>query len=356
MLHEVLTGSGKKTGLFTSPYVTTATEKIRVGERYISPSDLIRLVEYLKPFIVTAQKGPYGGPSSFEIFFAIALLYFKEQKCGWVVLEVGLGGRYDATNVITNPVVTVITNIDYDHTDILGHTLREIAADKAGIIKSGGDFFTSEQRSQVLDMFREICAKTGAHFHGVGHQSDYSHSNVELVKAISRHLDISQSVIETGIRRMKMPCRFEVMENSPVIVLDGAHNRAKIRSTIYNLSQYRFAKLYLIIAIADLKKDHRAILEPLLSMTYPMHVISTQVRSGDRKSISAVKLSYLAAKYKRKNATLEVVEDPYETLKKAVTMASNDDMILVTGSFFLAGLLREKWFPEDWVLNHRLSF
>jgi len=158
MIHEVLLVSGKKVGSFTSPFVVTSIEKVKVGELYISPEEFADIVEYLKPFIDEAYiSGPYGRPSYFEIFFAIALVYFKQQKCEWVVLEVGLGGRYDATNIIERPIVTAITNIDYDHTEILGKTLKKIAFDKAGIIKTGAEFFTTEQNKSVLAVFSEIC-------------------------------------------------------------------------------------------------------------------------------------------------------------------------------------------------------
>lgn len=158
MVHEILLASGKNVGSFTSPFVTTPIEQIKVGDAYISPDEFADIVEYLKPFIdVAYTEGPYGSPSYFEIFFSIALVYFQRKKCDWVVLEVGLGGRYDATNVIERPSVTAITNIDYDHTELLGKTLRKIASDKAGIIKSGSAFFTTEQRPALLKIFSSIC-------------------------------------------------------------------------------------------------------------------------------------------------------------------------------------------------------
>ncbi len=356
MLQKVLAASGKRTGLFTSPYVTTTIEKIRVDELYIDPQELINLVEYLRPFILKAQGGPFGGPSAFEIFFAVALLYFKKQKCEWVVLEVGLGGRYDATNVIANPIVTAITNIDYDHTEILGNTLKEIATDKAGIIKPGSRFFTSEQRPALLNIFKGICKEMKVDFYAIGRQAGYSSYNRELVTAIAKSVGISEECIEKGISNLKLPCRFEMMLEKPTVILDGAHNRAKIRSTVSNIEKLSFKKLYLIVAIADSKKDHQAILEPLLSMQYPMHIVFTQVKTNERKSVAASLLMSLSKKFKRRDAVLEVVEDAYDALDYVLNMATKDDLAVVTGSFFLAGELRKKWFSEEWVLRHRKSF
>ncbi len=360
MLQSVLTVSGKKTGLFTSPYVSTTIEKIQVDDLYINPNVFIDLVEFLKPYIHQAQKGPFGGPSAFEIFFAIALLYFKQEKCEWVVLEAGVGGRHDETNLISKPVVTAITNIDYDHTEILGKTLREIAFDKGGIIKQGSHFFTSEQRPQLQKIFKDICTNVGATFTAVGRQKNYSHYNSELVGAISRSLGMSDDDIKKGISQTRLPCRFETMQEHPLVVLDGAHNRAKIRSTIFNIGE-RFKKnsckkLFLVIAIADTKKDHQAILEPLLSMSHPMHIVLTQVQTGERRSVNADVLKELSIPYKKDGDTIEIIEEAHNALSQVLEQAKSDDMVVVTGSFFLAGELRKKWFSEEWVMEHRRSF
>ncbi len=358
-IQEILTASGKKTGLFTSPYVTTSIEKIRIGGMYISPEEFVAIVEYLKPFIATAHTGPYGGPSSFELFFTIALIYFRQQKCQWVVLEVGFGGRYDATNIISRPVVTAITNIDYDHTDFLGKTLREIATDKMGIIKPESSFFTSEQRPSLQRLFQKTCRDVGAKFFAIKHQRNYFEYNQELVKTIARSLGITDEYIDKGIHNTQLPCRFEIMQKNPVIVLDGAHNRAKIRSTIHNLQNCTFKKLYIIATISDTKKDNRAILEPLLSLPYSTHIVFTQVKKGDRSSVSPTLLMSIARKYqknKRSKTTLEIIENPHYALESIKKNAHENDFILVTGSFFLAGELRNEWISEDWVLQNRRSF
>lgn len=355
MLHEVLKASGKKVGLFTSPYVTTTTEKIRVGGKFIAIPKFLKLVEYVKPFITQAQKGPYGGPSAFEIFFAIALLYFKQQKCEWVVLEVGLGGQYDATNVIARPKIAAITNIDYDHTEILGDTLREIATDKAGIIKAGSALFTSEQRPALLSLFKNICREKGAAFFSIPHQRHYHDYNAELVGAICRHIGISQRRIEQGIKNTALPCRFEIMQKQPTVILDGAHNRSKIRSTIANLERLTFNKLYLIVSIADNKRDNRAILKPLMQMPYLMQVILTRVSIGERKTLHPNVLVSAAKRHKKKGTSMRVMADGNEALDYALSHASKNDLILVTGSFFLAGELRKHWVSEETVLKNRVA-
>lgn len=353
MIQETLTASGKKAGLFTSPHASTSIEKIRVQDKYIDPKVFIDLVNYLKPFIEKAKSSIYGGPSSFELFLAIALLYFKRLKCEWVVLEVGVGGRYDATNFIVKPLITVVTNIDYDHTEILGKTLVKIAHDKAGIIKSGSAFFTSEQRPVLQKIFKRYCQELKVPSVFIKKQKLYSDYNVELVRAIGLHLGIKEGYIERGIKNTRLPCRFELVQNSPLVVLDGAHNRAKIRSVISNLKQYNFKNLYLILAIADSKKDHRAILKPLLSLPYLLNITFTKIRA---KSIHPNTYLTYAEQNKKKDDILSIVEDPDEALSGVLRLANKDDMILVTGSFFLAGELRKKWISEDWILKNKKSF
>ena len=386
MLQNVLVASGKKTGLFTSPYVTTTIEKIKVNDKYISPEVFVELVEYIKPYIEMARQSRFGSPSAFELFFIIALLYFRKEKCEWVVLEVGLGGRYDATNVITNPVTTVITNIDYDHTEVLGKTLREIATDKSGIIKKGSQFFTSEQRLQLQKLFRNTCKKVGAKFNAIPRQRMYSDYNRELVKVVINSLQVARGNsallkilpknIDQIINQTKLPCRFEVVQEKPLIILDGAHNRAKIRSTVSNLkvlcedkfkvitkSKYagvvksKFTgKIFIILTIADTNKDKQAVLEPIFKLSYPIHAIFTHVKSNERRSVHPNLLAKLAKSLKKKSDSIEIIEDPHEALESVIDRTRSGDIILVTGSFFLAGELRKKWFSEEWVLRNRKSF
>jgi dihydrofolate synthase/folylpolyglutamate synthase len=354
MTHEILRASGKKVGSFTSPFVTTSIEKIRVDDLYIAPDELADIVEYLKPYIDTAyQKGPYGRPSYFEIFLAIAFLYFKQQKCEWVVLEVGLGGRFDATNVIEKVAVTAITTIDYDHTHILGKTLKEIAYDKAGIIKKGSQFFTAEQRPVLVNMFRDICTQVKVPLTHISDKENYQEYNKALVTAIAKSLGITDSDIKKGIARAQLQCRFEIIAERPYIVLDGAHNRSKIRSTIVNLEKLKYQKLFLIVGMAE-NKDEALILDQIIPCADMVYATRFQIK--DRKCAHPKELAQQSKKYLKKSAKIEVFLDPNQAFTKARGAAKENDLILVAGSFFLAGELRKKWFPENWILRKRKSF
>lgn len=353
-VHSCLVAAGHTAGIFTSPYVTTTTEQIQVGELFISVADFVRIADSLKPLVLKAQAGPYGGPSSFEILMTIALIYFKEQKCDWVVLEVGLGGRYDATNVIENPAITAITMIDYDHTEILGNTLREIAYDKAGIIKKGSEFFTTERRPGLRTLFKKVCDEQGANFHAVPPKESHLETNTALVRTIGAALDLPEMAIERGLSSVRMQCRFETVAHDPLIILDGAHNRAKVRSTISSLRRTVHEKLIVVAGLSNTKKDTRAVLEPLAENAD--RLILTAFGSGDRTSIHPNALLPFVKPWLKKSATVESAGSIDDALKAALAYAGPRDCILVTGSFFLAGEVRKRWYPEEQVLEARTAF
>lgn len=351
MIHEVLNVSGINVGSFTSPFVTTSLEKIKVKDLYISPNEFADIVDYLKPHLDKEyQHSPYGRPSYFELFLAIALVYFERKKCEWVVLEAGCGGRYDATNVIENPVITAITNIDYDHMHILGNTLRQIAYDKAGIIKKGCHFFTTEKRKALLKIFSDVCDENKVKLNNVSVSGDYQAQNIALVQTVTQKLDINDECINKGINKAHLQCRFEIMQQKPLVVLDGAHNRAKIRSTVANLKKLNFRKLYLVIGMAD-NKDGDSMLEQIVPLADSVQVTRFQIK--DRKCTHPKRLLAEVRTYLRKGVSVSLSLDPEVSLDKAIEKAGKSDLVLVTGSFFLVGELRKRWFSEEFILRKR---
>ncbi len=352
MVYEMLCAEGKRAGLFTSPFVTTSIEKIQTLGKYIPPQDFARIVEKLKPAIDQMYiKSGYGRSSYFEIIFAIALIYFKEQKCEWVVLEVGCGGEHDATNIIKNPIATVITNIDYDHTHILGRTLNKIARTKAGIIKRGSLFFTTEQRPRIVKMLQGICSKRGAKFNHISGNSDYQVLNQNLARAVGKAIDIEDNAIEKGIRNTKLPARFEIMQKSPLVVVDGAHNASKMRSTAYNLSKLKYRKIYLVFGISDNKDSHDILPEII---PYADHIFFTRFGTPERKCAAPSRIQTESKPLMKADTKSEIFLDSSLALGRALELAKPTDLVLITGSFFLAGELRKHWINEERVLN-RLS-
>jgi dihydrofolate synthase/folylpolyglutamate synthase len=354
MIHQIILASGKRVGSFSSPPIAAAIERIKVGKLYISPDEFDDIVEHLKPYLDKAfRDGPYGGPSIFEIYLAIAFVYFKKQKCEWVVLEAGLGGRFDATNVIAAPAITAVTSIDYDHTELLGKTLRKIARDKAGIIKRGSRFFTAEQHPALVRIFKNMCAEQNALFHQIPRQASYQAYNKALATAIAKDLRIKEKFIAAGMQKSRLPCRFESVGSKPLIILDGAHNRSKIKATLADLKQLRFRKLFLIIGIAE-NKDHVSILKYIIPEAN--RILITRFQNKERKCANPNELAKISKPFLKKGAMIRTYLDPDMAMRETRKIARAGDMILVTGSFFLAGEMRRHWYPEERVLGLRKSF
>lgn len=354
MVHEVLKAAGKRVGSFTSPYSVTATENIKVGNQYIAPGEFADIVAELKPLIEGARrKGPYGRPTYFEIIFGAALIYFARMRCEWVVLEVGMGGLYDATNVVECPVVTAITNIGFDHMQVLGRSLTSIARNKAGIIKPGAQFFTTETRASLRSYFRKECQKKGGRFTSVGPGKTYVEANRNLVRAIGTHVGMPMRAIQAGIQAARLPCRFEIVQKRPLVILDGAHNPSKMETVAFNLRSITYERLHLVLAVNATKDAARTITKivPCADRVYV-----TTFRAMNAQSHNPRTLARLARRFARKNVPLPIFPHPEAALDAALRAAHKKDLVLVTGSFYLAGDLRRRWFPEGWVLMRRRSF
>ena len=357
MIQSILTEAGFKTGLFTSPYPTTSIEKIKIDSKFISLQEFVALIEELKPAIdKTYQQSSYGRPSYFEIFTAIGFLYFKRQHCDYVVLEVGLGGRHDATNVIKPPAVTVINKIDFDHTEILGHTLAEIAKEKAAIIKPRTTFFTTFKNNQkVLKLLQDTCVRQQAHFNLVGNPKrhypltllgDHQQANAELAAAVARYFGIKETIIDRGLKKVKLSCRAEVIQTKPLVILDGAHNSSKIKTTLKLIKNLTYKKLYLIIA--------------LTSDRNPAEVFGEIIKVADQiivtRHLSLARRCYppkLLANKLKTTKPIRLFLDPQQALDYALSQTKKNDLVLVTGSFYLAGILRQHWRREEQILTER---
>ena len=357
MIAEILTQAGYQTGLFTSPFQTTSIEKIRINDQLIDPKDFALLVEKIKPTLdAYYQTDRFGRPTYFELFLAVAFLYFKKQKCDYVVLEVGIGGQNAPTNIIPKPVATIINLVSFDHQEILGKTLNQITAEKNGIIKPKTIFFTTSQNhSGVIKQLKNVCQKNQAEFNVinlprkkyqlamVGEVQKY---NAALAEAVAKKLGLSQKYITTGLKKAKLPCRFEMIQKNPLVILDGAHNISKIKSVLENLKNLTYQKLYLIIALTN-KRQPKKIFAPLIPLAKIIYL--TRFETTAKKCYPPLKLKKeLNLKDKGK-----IYLDAKMALSDALKKARRKDLILITGSFYLAGELRKRWRSEEKILRER---
>lgn len=355
-IHNVLKRGGYKVGSYYSPHTTTSIERMRVNNEYISPNDFANIIEsFKKPLTECAIKSPYGVPSYFEVFVAVGFVYFAKEKCDWVVLEVGLGGLNDATNIIKNTKYAVITNIDYDHQDVLGNTLELIAKEKMGIIKKNCTLITTEERPRILKMFRVKCDKEKSEFISIKVKGISSNEkNGAIARKIGELLNINKKAIEKGIKETKLPCRFETIQESPHVIIDGAHNRIKLKKLVEDLKTIKYRKLIVIYGMVADKNVVQSLDEIAHLADHIIFTRSLTLNAG-RKSASMIEFKNIMKKLKIR-AKIDYFLDPWQALEFGLTQTESSDCMVITGSMYLTGNLREKWIDENYILKNRKSF
>ena len=367
-LASVLSKAGYKVGLYTSPHLTSFTERIKIGNKEISRKDVDRLTQLL---INKARK--IDSITFFEFVTAMALLYFAEKKVDLCILEVGMGGRLDATNVVA-PIISIITNISKEHEYYLGNTLLEIAREKAGIIKKKSSLITGATQANVLTLFRKKChnlqtefyrlgkdfsIKTGknhSNYHGINYNledikigllGDYQYNNtaialaaVELLKMKDYH--IRDSAIYRGLRDVCWPGRLEVVKNSPVVILDGAHNPVAMKSLRKALlKNFNFKKLVLILGIME-DKNIKGMVKEIVPYVHKVVLCKPNM---DRAA-SPTSLAGIIEGYNVKHCK---IDDVKEATLYALSTAGQKDLICVAGSLFTVGEAREVFKKKSYI-------
>ena len=354
MLSSILCAAGKKTGLFTSPYVFDFCERIQINNKNIPHDDLSLVVEKVKNACDRlSSKGTE--PTEFEAITAAAMLYFYEQKCDAVVLEVGLGGRYDSTNIIPCPKAAVITSISLDHTKILGDTVEKIAAEKCGIIKNGGTVITtSEQNEKALSVIKDtVRVKNGRLLIGdvsaaeilsediFGTEISYNGLTVKIplvgrhqventvgVITAARALGISDEFIKKGIESTVIHARMEIISRSPVIMLDGGHNPECAAALENVLVRFAGDKNITVLIGMMADKDTKDYLAAIL----PHCKTAVFTKPSNPRAEDEVELLCEGECFCKDAVS---VKDPKDAYKKARSLVKNGGMLLVCGSFYL---------------------
>ena len=379
MIESALRAVGHTTGIFTSPHLHTFRERIRVGGAMISKDAVIAGVKTLEPL---AARIP--GLTTFEIMTALAFDYFRARRIDIAVLEVGLGGRLDATNVVT-PLASVITSISYDHTAILGNTLTQIAREKAGIVKPDIPVVTSPQRQEALAVIETVAREKGAPLIIISPDLDFqvSHHRFQVVpraqtpdaqtfivqsetlkpetwslKLIGHHqlvnaatalaalvvlraqgIEIPVRAIRAGLANVEWHGRFEILSREPFLIVDGAHNADSARVLVETLrDNFPRAQLHFIFGASG-DKDIAGMFAELLPAAKSLIL----TRSHNPRAADPARLADLAAPY---NVETSLAPDPATALRDARQRARGGDVICVTGSLFVAAEAREVWLLE----------
>jgi dihydrofolate synthase/folylpolyglutamate synthase len=365
MIAEVMSSSGYRVGLYTSPHFQTLRERIAIDGRMISEADFAAAMAEVKPFIESMkQETSFRQLTYFEALTALAFAYFQNKRVDFQVLEVGLGGRLDATNVVANPAVCVITPISLDHTQILGNTLEEIAREKAGIIKPGCRVVISPQPREAAQVITDVCREKEAKVVQIGkdviwhkisgdlqHQSlaidgrtgnyqvnipllgDFQLENTATSVAAleilsSDGFDISAANIAQGLAHVRWSGRFQIVQQQPTVVIDGAHNVASMKRLVNNIKAYFPQKRIFLVFGTSCDKDIPGIIDELVSF-YPQVIITQTSHSR------AAPLAALAAEFTKRGIEPETGKTVTEAISRALSLASRTDVICVTGSLFV---------------------
>ena len=358
MVASILRKAGYKTGLYTSPYLIRFNERIQINGEQISDADICELTEYVKPF----AESVFERPTEFEMVTAIGFEYFARRKCDIVVCEVGMGGEFDATNVIPAPEAAVICNIGLDHTEVLGNTLEKIAGAKAGIIKPGCDAVLYRERPSVEAVFEERCKALNAPLHKADFDSLHllSHSlegqvfdwerfhalrlpllgehqlrNAAVALTTARVLQkrgwkITDAQIREGIESVRWPGRFELMRKDPMFIIDGGHNPQCIEALVKNIRDYLPGRELTVLTGVLGDKDFHCMYRDVAQ--YAKEFIT--ITPANPRALTAEKLADYLRQFGKPVTACDVVADG---VRLAIEHAGKDGVVLCYGSLYMIG-------------------
>ncbi len=381
MIAEILSAADYHVGLYTSPHIQVFEERIRVGGVPLRPEQLVELVNSIRDAVAVMDRAPgKNSPTYFEIATALAWLHFQREQVDFVVMEVGLGGRLDSTNICV-PAVSVITSISRDHTKLLGSEIASITREKAGIVKPGVSVVSGVMDEEARSTLEAICRKRDAplvqldrdiHYKYRGPAGTYDCGTGDAVARVdvrafgrdwsgvplpmvgehqarnaavvlgvihvlaSQGYEIADNAIEAGMRQVRCPLRIEVLSRQPLVIADAAHNWASISELLNTLDGEFIARRRVLVFGTTKDKDVSGLLRQLLPRFET--VILTQYLSNPR----AVPYQQLQRQVQAiSGAATHLAADPATAWKLAKRFAHAEDMICITGSFFVAAEMRD---------------
>ncbi len=370
MVSSVLTQQGYKTGTFTSPHLHTFRERIGVDGEPVSEREFASLVEQIWPFVCeVSEDGRYGGVTLFETLTAMAFVHFRETGADFQVLEVGLGGRLDSTNLV-QPEACTITSISLDHTAILGDSVDLIAREKAGIVKSGVPVVSAPQQPAAMEEIRKVCIEKDAQLWEVGrdisvkpededlsgqsftvkgrlgdygltmpllgcHQLENAAVSVGVLECLmERGWEIGVDAIRRGFENVKWPCRLEVLERDPPLLCDGAHNPDSMARLAEFLQGFFSGRRPVVIFGASRDKS----LGQMMDALSPLKPVVVVTRSRHPRAAS---LAELVRGFSMLGLEVHQSMDTWQAVQKARSLVAENGYVVATGSLFLAAEVRE---------------
>ena len=361
MLERILRADGKRVGVYTSPELNDVRERIRVDGRKVPKKRVTEFVETIQPYL--SERSDEERPTYFEVLTALAFHHFRQASVDIAILEVGIGGRYDATSVI-DPVASAVTSVSLEHTDLLGETVEEIALDKAHIAPTGRPLVTGatgaalrtiREQTDVVTVGSEGCDVVATET-GMGSLTESSISiaasgwavetrcpllgrhqavNAGIAAALARQLGtVDLPAIAAGLRSAHWPGRFEIIETGPMVVLDGAHNPAACEVISELLDRYEYTDLHLVFgAMADKEHEKMVAALPDIDAAYLCRPNTDRAESVDT----------LKKAFSGHAGTITSADSVLEATQRAISAASDDDTVLITGSLSVVAEARDRW-------------
>lgn len=380
-LASILAAAGYKTGYHVSPYLQVCNEKLIVDRKLIRPSEFADLVDDLREkYLGWVQvNGRFEAIKYGEAWVALTYLWLASQHVDWGVIETGLGGRYDPTNVL-QPRLAVITNVNFDHVEVLGETIQEIAWHKAGIIKPAGLAITAERKPEALAVIQEEVETKGAQLYRLGDEWDFQvdRENRLTVRGVHHHyhnleitargafqfenaalavasldllagageLDLAEEAVRNGLRA-EVPGRFEIIQQQPTVILDGAHNQHKAQALADSLAAaYPGEKFTLVIGTLSIK-DFSGIIRALAPQTGRWIVTQPKVFGKPAAPAAALAESVRSV---TPHADITVIEKVEDAIRLGLDQTGPDGLMVVTGSLYMLGEARGFWRSVDQIL------
>jgi len=371
MCSSILIEAGYRVGMYISPYLVNFGERIQVNGKYISRKELVDyFVKVKKQADYLEKKGIQI--TYFEFVTAMAFLYFRDKKVDFAVIEVGMGGRLDATNVI-KPMVSVITNIGLEHTDYLGSTKIQIAGEKAGIIKENSILVTAEQDPKIKKIFRTVCIKRNTKYLSVMDNYSFYDYSIDLdwqqfkvrgkienyamkIGLLGKHQIINAmtaiAVIEElillgivirkkdilkGLEKAKWPGRLEIVNKNPLVILDCAHNPHGMQTLVDFLKELRYARMILVLGISS-DKDIPEIVKMIVPFSDKLIITQAKYRGAEPKILEKEARKYAKG--------IVAIKDVRKAVKEALKSAKKGDVVIVTGSIFTVSEARMIWYSS----------
>lgn len=357
MLSNILKSSGYKTGLYTSPYIIKFNERISINGEMISDNDLVTITTYVKNFVEDME----DKPTEFEIITAIAFEYFYRNKCDYVVLECGLGGKFDATNIISTSVLSVITGVSIDHTNFLGNSINEIAGEKAGIIKSNVSCLWCGESKIAREIIESAAKKNNSPFYVshkeglkikssnldgtifdyneytdlyiklLGEFQPYNAANVISATEILKNIGIviTEKNIRDGLINTVWRARFELISDKPVFIFDGGHNEEGIEAAVHSVKRYFSDKKLCVITGVMKDKDYTFIAKKIAEISEKVFCVTPD----NPRALTATAFSKVFDTY---NINSEAYENINDAVFDAINTAKNKNLpILAVGSLYM---------------------